>query len=51
VSLNNRMVLNDDSGRAWKKALMTCFKVKGKNCPCAGHKGVQGEQRYSPTDS
>jgi hypothetical protein len=24
------MVLNEDSGRAWKKALMACFKSKDK---------------------
>jgi len=24
------MVLKEDSGRAWKKALMSCFKGKGK---------------------
>jgi hypothetical protein len=33
MSLNNRIVLNDDSGRAWKKALTVCFKVKGKVIP------------------
>lgn len=30
MSLNSMMVLKEDSGRAWKKALMSCFKGKGK---------------------
>ena len=28
MSLNSIMVLHEDSGRAWKKALMACFKGK-----------------------
>lgn len=30
MSLNSMMALSEDSGRAWKKALMSCFKGKGK---------------------
>jgi hypothetical protein len=42
------MVLNDDSGGAWKKALMAYFKAKGEAVPAQAMKAYRGTRSVVP---
>jgi hypothetical protein len=42
------MFLNEDSGRAWKKALMACFKGRGKAVTFQAMKAYKGSRGVVP---
>lgn len=48
MSLNSMMVLNEDLGRVWKKALMSCFKGKGKAATFQIMKAYRGSRVVVP---